>query len=92
MGIRGIIEGKRQWRAHVARVRALPPDYRIVYEEIEKYLFRVGPIDPRDGQPLSGVLDFFEESAATGKGVLEVIGHDVAKFCDELAGSRTAEH
>jgi DNA-binding ferritin-like protein (Dps family) len=39
VGIRDIIEGKRQWRAHVARVKALPPDYRIVYQEMQRYLF-----------------------------------------------------
>ena len=32
MGIGEVLEGKRQWRAHMARVKALPADYRIVYE------------------------------------------------------------
>ncbi|WP_340682813.1 DUF1048 domain-containing protein [Amycolatopsis coloradensis] len=84
MGIQDIIEGKKQWRAHVARVKALPPDYRIVYKEMQKYLFKVGPVDLADGPLLSGIVDFFEEGAASGKGVLEVIGEDVAAFCDEL--------
>ena len=30
VGIQDIIEGKKQWRAHAARVKALPPDYQIV--------------------------------------------------------------
>ncbi|MCE6997309.1 DUF1048 domain-containing protein [Saccharothrix sp. S26] len=84
MGIRGIIDGKRYWRAHVARVKALPPDYRIVYEEMQKYFFKVGPVDLADGTLLSGIVDFFEEGVATGKGVLELIGDDVAAFCDDL--------
>ncbi|MFD7660032.1 DUF1048 domain-containing protein [Actinosynnema sp. NPDC059797] len=84
MGIRDIVEGKRQWRAHVARVRALPPDYRIVYEEAQRYFFKVGPVDLHDGTLLSGIVDFFEEGAASGKGVLELVGHDVAAFCDDL--------
>jgi DNA-binding ferritin-like protein (Dps family) len=84
MGIQDIIEGKKQWRAHMARVRALPPDYRIVYKEMQKYLFKVGPIDLEDGNLLSGIVDFFEEGAAAGKGVLELIGDDVAAFCDNL--------
>lgn len=90
MGIQDIIEGKRQWRAHVARVKALPPDYQIVYKEMQKYLFKVGPIDLPDGPLLPGIVDFFEEGAASGKGVLELIGTDVAAFCDNLIkGSRT---
>ncbi|WP_206794265.1 DUF1048 domain-containing protein [Amycolatopsis sp. MtRt-6] len=84
MGIQDIIEGKKQWRVHQARVKALPPDYQIVYKEMQKYLFKVGPVDLLEGNLLSGIVDFFEEGAATGRGVLEVIGEDVAAFCDDL--------
>ncbi|HEY4458449.1 MAG TPA: DUF1048 domain-containing protein [Pseudonocardiaceae bacterium] len=84
MTIRDIIEGKKQWRAHVARVKALPPDYQIVYKEIQRYLFKVGPIDLSEGHLLSEIVDFFEEGVAAGKGVLELIGEDVAAFCDDL--------
>ena len=84
MGIQDIIEGKKQWRAHLARVKALPPDYQIVYKEIQRYIFKVGPID------WPGIIDFFEEGVAAGKGVLELIGDDVAAFCDDLVkDSRT---
>jgi len=79
VGIQDIIEGKKQWRAHMARVKALPPDYQIVYKEIQRYLFKIGA-----GRLLSGIVDFFEEGAAAGKGVLELIGNDVAAFCDDL--------
>ena len=90
MGIQDIIEGKKQWRAHMARVKALPPDYQIVYKEMQKYLFKVGPIDLLDGGLLSGIVDFFAEGAAAGKGVVELIGNDVAAFCDDLVkDSRT---
>ncbi|MFI7387286.1 DUF1048 domain-containing protein [Streptomyces sp. NPDC049813] len=84
MGIQDVIEGKKQWRAHVARVKALPPDYQIVYKEMQKYLFKVGPVEPSGGPLLPGIVDFFEEGAAAGKGVLELIGPDVAAFCDGL--------
>jgi len=84
VGIQDIIEGKKQWRAHVARVRALPPDYQIVYKEMQKYLFKVGPIDLADGPLLPGIVDFFSEGVAAGKGVVELIGNDVAAFCDDL--------
>ncbi|MEW1825661.1 DUF1048 domain-containing protein [Streptomyces sp. NPDC088196] len=84
MGIQDIIEGKKQWRAHMARVKALPPDYQIVYKEMQKYFFKVGPVDLSDGTLLSGIVDFFEEGVASGKGVLELIGHDVAAFSDGL--------
>ncbi|SET35090.1 DUF1048 domain-containing protein [Paenibacillus sp. NFR01] len=85
MNIRDIIEGKKEWKAHVARVKALPQDYQIVYKEIQKYLFKVGPVELTEGTGLlSGIVDLFEEGAASGKGVLEVTGNDVAAFSDEL--------
>jgi DNA-binding ferritin-like protein (Dps family) len=85
MSIQDIIEGKKKWRAHVARVKALPKDYQIVYKEIQKYLFKVGPVElAEETGLLSGIVDLFEEGAALGKGVLEVTGSDVAAFCDDL--------
>lgn len=85
MSIRDIIEGKKKWRAHVARVKALPKDYQIVYKEIQKYLFKVGPVELAEGTGLlSGIVDLFEEGVASGKGVLEVTGSDVAAFCDDI--------
>ena len=84
MSIHDIIEGKKQWRAHLARVKALPPDYQIVYKEMQKYLFKVGPVDLTEGNLLGGIVDFFEEGVADGKGVLELTGADVAAFTDGL--------
>ncbi|GGY96952.1 hypothetical protein GCM10010300_46140 [Streptomyces olivaceoviridis] len=89
MSIQDIIEGKKQWRAHLARVKALPPDYQIVYKEMQKYLFKVGPVSLSDGPLLPGIVDFFEEGAAEGKGVLALIGTDVAAFCDDLIKDST---
>ena len=94
VSIQDAIEGKRKWqqkwRAHMARVKALPQDYQIVYKEIQRYLFKVGPVELTEGTDflstdlLSGIIDLFEEGAALGKGVLEVTGSDVAAFCDDL--------
>lgn len=85
MSIRDIIEGKKEWKAHVARVNALPKDYQIVYKEIQKYIFKVGPVELSEGIGLlSGIVDLFEEGSSMGKGVLEVTGKDVAAFCDDL--------
>lgn len=85
MSIRDMIEGRKEWKAHMARVKSLPQDYQFVYKELQKYLFKVGPVELGEGtELLSGIVDLFEEGAASGKGVLEVTGNDVAAFCDEL--------
>ncbi len=85
MNIKEIIEEKKEWREHMARVKALPKDYQIVYKEIQKYIFKVGTVEAKDSMDLLlGIVDFFEEGAALGKEVLEVTGSDVAAFCDDL--------
>ena len=85
MKFQDMLKAKKEWRAHMARVKELPQDYQIVYKELQKYIFKIGPIDPTDGVGvLSGIVDLFAEGAAMGKGVLEVTGSDVAAFCDEL--------
>lgn len=94
VSIQDALEGKRKWRkkwrAHQARVKALPQDYQIVYKEIQKYLLNVGPVELTEGTDFlstdlfSGIVDLFEEGAARGKGVLEITGSDVAAFCDDL--------
>ncbi len=91
MNLQAIIKGKKEWWAHVARVKALPHDYQVVYQQIQKYLFKVGPVELNNGVGvLSGIVELFEEGASLGKSVLDVTGRDVAAFCDELIkGSET---
>lgn len=85
MSLKDIIEGKKEWRAHMARVKGLPSEYQIVYQEIQKYFYKIGPVELMEGIGLlTGIVDLFEEGAARGKGVLEVTGKDVAAFCDDL--------
>ncbi len=85
MSIQDIIEEKKEWRAHVTRVKALPQDYQIVYKEIQKYFFKVGPVELNDDFGLlAGIIDLFEEGSSQGKSVIEVTGSDVADFCDGL--------
>lgn len=47
MSIQDIIEGKKQWRPHVTRVKALPPNYQIVYKEMQKYRSRSAQRDEK---------------------------------------------
>ncbi|MBM7578139.1 DUF1048 domain-containing protein [Jeotgalibacillus terrae] len=85
MNIKKMIEEKKNWRAHVSRVKALPQDYQVVYKEMQKYFFKVGPVELHKGTGLlTDIVSFFEEGAAEGKNVLEVTGTDVAAFCDAL--------
>lgn len=80
-----IAREKREWRAMEARAAALPEDYRVLYAEIQKYLWQLSAGDGRETiTVLGGLLDLFEAGAADGRRALEVTGADVAAFCDEL--------
>ena len=84
--LKKVIGDKKEWRAVEARARALPEDYRIVYDEITKYMWKFS--GGGDGMDIVAILadlvSLFETGAAEGKRVLEVTGEDVATFSDEL--------
>jgi len=80
----GDLEEKKEWNAMEARSKALPNDYRVVYNEIKQYFWSgAGPLDSSINL-FKGLLELFEEGVANGKGVLEITGDDVSAFCDEL--------
>jgi DNA-binding ferritin-like protein (Dps family) len=80
-----LVGDKKDWKRMEARAKALPSDYRIVYSEIQQYMFMRSGGDGMDIVAiLKDLLELFETGAAEGKRVLEVTGEDVASFCDEL--------
>ncbi|MGX7351637.1 hypothetical protein RU97_GL001054 [Enterococcus canis] len=89
MDIKKIVAEKQAWRAHMARVKALPEDYQIVYHEIQKYLFKVVPTNTID--ILIELQQLFEEGANNHKSVLEITGPDVAAFVDGMIDEETAD-
>ncbi|MDR1264129.1 MAG: DUF1048 domain-containing protein [Propionibacteriaceae bacterium] len=82
---------KRRWREHKRLVAALPYDYQTAYRAIEQYIWNSGYLD--GGLPaLYSIRELFEEHAADGHAVLDVIGDDVAAFVNEVlaaSGSST---
>lgn len=85
LNIKKIIEEKREYKKMMARVDALPDDYRYVYKEIQSYMWRFATGSGNDILEIQyGLIELFEEGAAEGKRVLEVTGDDVATFVEEL--------
>lgn len=85
----GDMEDKRAYKQMMKRARALPKEYRFVFRKIQHYMFSVGPPDGdmtifTDMTMFTDLVDLFEASAAEGRQVLDVIGRDVGKFCDEF--------
>lgn len=84
--LKNIKNDKEEYKKYVERIKALPEDYRFVYEKIGKYMWSLsGGGDGYDMIALqSDLLELFEMSAAEGKKVVDVTGEDVAAFCDDL--------
>lgn len=77
----GDLESKKEYKAFMKKVNALPKDYAFVFKKIQKYMWNFGF---GFGEEIINLYELFEASAAEGKHVLEVTGEDVAAFADEL--------
>jgi DNA-binding ferritin-like protein (Dps family) len=73
---------KQGFRAYRKRTNALPREYRVVFKEIEAYVWNFSMDGSLD--MLSDILMLFESGAADGKSVLDITGNDVTGFCDGL--------
>lgn len=77
----GDLESKKEYKAFMKKVNALPKDYAFVFKKIQKYMWNFGY---GFGEEIINLYELFEASAAEGKHVLDVTGEDVAAFADEL--------
>jgi DNA-binding ferritin-like protein (Dps family) len=80
-----VIGPKKQWRQYKARVKQLPPNYRAAVEAIERYLMYFGPMGGDSVMSLfEDVADLFEQAAADGTPIREIVGADPVEFVDAL--------
>ena len=80
-----VIGDKRRWRQYKARVRKLPPNYRTAVDAIERYLMHFGPMDGDSAASLfEDVADLFQQAAADGTPIREIVGEDPVEFVDAL--------
>ena len=79
-----VIGDKRRWREYKARVRRLPPNYRTAVDAIERYLMYFGAITRGDTlvSMLDDLADLFEQAAADGTPIREIVGDDPVEFAE----------
>lgn len=85
----GDLDEKREYKQMMKRVDALPKDYSYTFKNIQKYMYTVGAPGGNmtiftDMTMFTDLVDLFEASAVEGRQVIDVIGSDVGKFCDEF--------
>ena len=86
MLIEKLIGDKRRWRQYKSRARALPENYRMAIEAIERYLMYFGPADGDSAASMfEDLADLFERAAADGTPIRAVVGDDPVEFVDAFA-------
>lgn len=81
----GSFDDKKRWKAYKARVTALPTEYRTSVEAIERYLMHSGdtPSDwNRAAQMFDDLAELFEQAAADGTRVRDIVGEDPLEFVE----------
>jgi DNA-binding ferritin-like protein (Dps family) len=85
-----VIGPKRRWRAYKARKEQLPENYRAAVDAIERYLMFFGSMDGDSAASLfEDVADLFEQAAADGTPIREIVGDDPVEFVEALAANYT---
>ncbi len=85
LNIPRIAEEKHKYKRHIARLKALPEDYRYVFKKIQRHMWMFAAGAGYDMTQIHyDLIALFQEGAAQGKHVLEVTGNNVADFCEEL--------
>ena len=82
--VTGSLEQKKRYRQYKARTKQLPANYRSAVEALERYLMYFGSITR--GETLVSMLedlaDLFEQSAANGTPIREIVGEDPVEFAE----------
>ncbi len=82
--VTGSLEQKKRYRQYKARTKQLPANYRTAIEALDRYLMYFGSITR--GETLVSMLedlaDLFEQSAADGTPIREIVGEDPVEFAE----------
>lgn len=83
-----LIGDKKEYKMMMARVDALPEDYKFVFKKIQNYMWNFATGNGMDMLHIQyELIDLFEAGAAEGREVLDITGDDVASFADELVAN-----
>ncbi len=79
-----VIGEKGRWREYKARARRLPASYRATVDALERYLNHFGAGGGGTAM-YADLVELFEQGAANGTPVREIVGHDPVEFIEAFA-------
>ena len=79
-----VIGEKRRWRQYKARTKQLPANYRTAIDAVERYLMYNAMPENADSAAsmFEDLADLFEQAAADGTPIREVVGEDPVEFTE----------
>lgn len=82
--ITGTLEQKKRYRQYTARTKQLPANYHTAIDALERYLMYFGQMSKGGSlvSMLEDLADLFEQSAANGVPIRDVVGHDPVEFAE----------
>lgn len=82
--VTGSLNDKRRYRQYKARTKQLPTSHRTAIEALDRYLMYRGAITKGDVlvTMLDDLADLFEQGAADGTPVRELVGDDPVEFAE----------
>jgi DNA-binding ferritin-like protein (Dps family) len=81
-----MIGDKRRWREYKARVQLLPDKYRAAVEAYQRYFMYFGAVDGDSAASMyEDLADLFEQAAADGTPIREIVGDDPVEFAEAFA-------
>lgn len=83
-------EEKARYRQYRARKEQLPGSHHEAIDAVERYALRFGPGTDTVVAMLEDLVEIFEQSAAVGTSVGEVVGNDPVAFAETFLQSYPA--
>jgi DNA-binding ferritin-like protein (Dps family) len=88
------IEQKRHYRQYKTRIEQLPASYRTAVAGLERYTNYLGGLGDGDSilSMLDDLADLFEQAAANGTPIREIVGEDPVEFAEAFLRNCPAGH
>jgi DNA-binding ferritin-like protein (Dps family) len=81
--VTGPLDQKKRYRQYKARIGRLPASYRTAAEALQRYSYYFGHGTAEGGlSMLDDLADLFEQAAANGTPVREIVGDDPVEFAE----------
>jgi DNA-binding ferritin-like protein (Dps family) len=86
------IEDKRRYRRYKKRIGQLPASYRTAVAGLERYTYHLGGLGDAVSilSMLDDLADLFEQAAADGTPVREIVGADPVEFAEAFLSNYPA--